>query len=412
MEIPFILIILTIIAAFYSSFMGGANDLANSMGTSVGSKSLTLRKAVIVATFFCFAGSILVGSHVCITIKEGIVDINKLSNRPLDIALGMFAALVSCGLFLHISNHFGLPVSTTHSIVGAVIGFGLVAGGFEYFEWNNLLKIVLSWIISPLSGGILGFLTFTFVRKIILSKDDPVKAVQKWRPIFIFLVFFMIILSFIYKGLKNLHLDLDLKTALLIATTFSLIISLGDRIFQRVTKRRSHEMRYDDTERVFKALQICTAGYMAFAYGANDVGNGIAPLAAIWSVSKHEMATSGQVVPLWILLLGASGIIVGFAILGYKVVETIGKKITEITPSRGFSAEFGCATTVLVCSKLGMPISTTHTIVGAVVGVGFARGIAALNLRLIKNIILTWFITVPGTAICTMILYVLLKLIF
>ena len=216
----------------------------------------------------------------------------------------------------------------------------------------------------------------------------------------------------IYKGLKNLHLDLDLKTALLIATTFSLIISLGDRIFQRVMRRRSHEMRYDDTERVFKALQICTAGYMAFAYGANDVGNGIAPLAAIWSVSKHEMATSGQVVPLWILLLGASGIIVGFAILGYKVVETIGKKITEITPSRGFSAEFGCATTVLVCSKLGMPISTTHTIVGAVIGVGFARGIAALNLRLIKNIILTWFITVPGTAICTMILYVLLKLVF
>lgn len=412
MEIPVIIIILTIVAAFYTSFMGGANDLANSMGTSVGSKSLTLKKAVFVAMIFSFAGSILVGSHVCLTIKQGIVDINQLSNRPVDIALGMFAALVSAGIFIHISNLFGLPVSTTHSIVGAVIGFGIVGGGLPYFEWGNLLKIVLSWIISPLSGGILGFLLFSFVRKTILNKANPVKEVKKWRPIFIFAVFFMITLSFIYKGLKNLHLDLDFKTALIIAIVPGLIISVGDKISQKVRRKTSHDTRYDETERIFKALQICTAGYMAFAYGANDVGNGIAPLAAIWSVWKNEMTSSGEMVPIWILLLGGTGIIIGFAVLGYKVVETIGKKITEITPSRGFSAEFGCATTVLVLSKLGMPISTTHTIVGAVIGVGFARGIAALNLRLIKTIIATWLITVPGTAICTMILYGLLKLIF
>ncbi len=412
MEIPLIIIVLSIIAAFYTSFMGGANDLANSMGTSVGSKSLTLKKALIIATIFSLAGSILVGSHVSLTIKKGIVDIDKLSNQPINIIIGMFAVLISAGLFLQIANLFGLPVSTTHSTVGAVVGFGLIAGGFSSVEWKNLFRIALSWITSPILGGLLGFTIFTFIRKSILNKDDPISAIQKWRPVFIFSVFFMIGLSFIYKGLKNLHLNLGIRDAFLLSLLLGLIASIMDKIFQKVLRRLFPENPYEDTERIFKVLQVFTAGYMAFAYGANDVANGIGPLAAIWDVWKHNMITSGKVIPMWILCLGGIGIIVGFAILGYRVIETIGKKITEITPSRGFSAEFGSATTVLICSKLGMPISTTHTLVGAVIGIGMARGISSLNLKLITNIITTWFITIPGTAICTMILYSVLQLIF
>ena len=222
----------------------------------------------------------------------------------------------------------------------------------------------------------------------------------------------MIGLSFIYKGLKNLHLNLGIRDAFLLSLLLGLIASILDKIFQKVLRRLFPENPYEDTERIFKVLQVFTAGYMAFAYGANDVANGIGPLAAIWDVWKHNMITSGKVIPMWILCLGGIGIIVGFAILGYRVIETIGKKITEITPSRGFSAEFGSATTVLICSKLGMPIPTTHTLVGAVIGIGMARGVSSLNLKLITNIITTWFITIPGTAILTMIFYCVLEFIF
>ncbi|UCF30542.1 MAG: inorganic phosphate transporter [bacterium] len=398
----------------YMAWNIGANDVANAMGTSVGSHAINLRQAVLLAAVFEFAGAFLVGGHVTNTVRKGIVSPDVFADNPEVFILGMMAALLASGIWLNLSTFLGLPVSTTHSIVGSIVGFGLLVGGLTAIKWGKLGSIVLSWFVSPLCGGLVGFLTFLLVKRTVLAAWNPVRAANRVVPILLFPVISVLVLSMIYKGLKNINLDVPFKQALLIAIGCGLAAYLVMRLFlaRKFSDRPSRRKdAFDQVEGIFAYLQVGTACYVAFAHGANDVANAIGPFAAIVSVFQSGSVEMKVGVPVWILALGGLGIVVGLATWGYRVIETIGKKITIITPSRGFSAEFATATTVLVCSKLGLPVSTSHTLVGSVIGVGMARGLAALNLRVIRNIVNSWLITVPATALFTVLVFTVLRLI-
>ena len=401
MELTTIVLAVAAIAGLYMAWNIGANDVANAMGTSVGSGALTLRGAIIVAAIFEFGGAMLAGGTVTKTIRKGIVDLDALGGDPMVIAIGMTCCLIAAALWLNIATYFGWPVSTTHSIVGAVVGFGLVAGGLHAVNWWMMAKIASSWVISPLLGGLFGYLGFGFIKDRILNVDRPLLALRGWGPIMVFPIFAILALSVLFKGLKPLKLDLALGPSVGIAIAVGLLASILSVPLLRRATRLASEDKDEHTyraERVFLVLQVMTACFVAFAHGSNDVANAVGPMAAVLG------ATSGQLgaevaVPHRVLLIGALGIVVGLATYGYKIMATIGKKITELTPSRGFAAEFGAATTIVMASKLGLPVSTTHTLVGAVIGVGFARGIGAINTRVVSGIIASWFVTVPFTAL-------------
>ncbi len=399
-------------ACAYMAWNIGANDVGNAMGTAVGSQAVSLRKAVLLAAVFEFAGAFLVGGHVTNTVRKGIVSPSVFADSPDIFVLGMLAALLASGLWLHIATFMGLPVSTTHSIIGGVVGFGLLVGGVNAVKWGKLGSVVLSWIISPLFGGALAFLTFVFIKRTVLSSWNPVKAANRVVPILLFPVITILVLAMIFKGLKNLRLDIPLGQSILIAIGFGLVASLIMRIFlirKNATRPKKRREAFDQAEGIFKHLQVITACYIAFAHGANDVANAIGPFAAIVSVFNTGNVEMTVGVPVWVLALGGAFIVIGLATWGYKVIETIGKKITFITPSRGFSAEFATATVVLACSKMGLPVSTSHTLVGAVIGVGMAKGMAALNLKVIRNIINSWLITVPLVAFIAVIIFQILR---
>jgi PiT family inorganic phosphate transporter len=313
----------------------------------------------------------------------------------------MTCCLLAAALWLNIATYAGWPVSTTHSIVGAVVGFGLVAGGFNAVSWAVMGKIAASWVVSPLLGGLLGYLGFVFIKRRILNVDRPMLALRGWGPIMVFPIFAILTLSVLFKGLKPLKLDLGLGASLGIAVAVGLLASiLSVPLLRRVTRIASEdkEEHTHRAERVFLVLQVLTACFVAFAHGSNDVANAVGPMAAVFGATSGDLGAQ-VAVPHRILLVGAVGIVVGLATYGYKIMATIGTKITELTPSRGFAAEFGAATTIVMASKLGLPVSTTHTLVGAVIGVGFARGIGAINTRVVSGIIASWFITVPFTAL-------------
>lgn len=416
---------------FYMAWTIGANDAANAMGTSVGSGAITFKEAVIIAAVFEFSGALLAGGGVTDTMRKGIIDPNLFNQMPHGaevFALGMLAALIAAAVWLHISAFVGWPVSTTHSIVGAIAGFGVVSVGLSNVDFEMLAIIVSSWVISPVAGGLLAFLVFTGIRKLILDTPNPVESVKRWGPVFAFPIFLVLGLVLFTKGLK--HVDLPFETAgfVLISVLVGLMASaVLWRILRKIktpteddpqANQTLSDLQFAQVERVFRYLQTITACFVAFAHGSNDVANAIGPLAGIVSLFdglnwQGSNALGAAVpVPTWVLLIGGTGILVGLATYGYKVIETIGTKITDITPSRGFAAEFGAATTILVGSKIGLPLSTTHTIVGAVIGVGFARGMNALNLKVIWQIAKAWVYTIPFTAVLTVILFSLLKWIF
>ncbi|UCH90337.1 MAG: inorganic phosphate transporter [Thermoplasmata archaeon] len=385
----------------------GANDVANAMGTSVGSGALTLKQAVVIAAFLEFFGAVLVGSHVAKTQRTEIVDPEKFASNPELLMYGMIAALISSAIWITIATYFSMPVSTTHSIVGAIMGFGIAAYGFSAIQVAGVSKIMISWVISPLAGAAIAYIIFVLVRKRILNADEPLNAAKRAAPPLVGIVFFIITLSAIYKGLKNLHLDMNLIQAIIIATIIGFIAAINAfALLKTVKKDKKRESR--QVERIFAYLQIISACYVAFAHGANDVGNAVAPLATIIEIARTNSVGEMVEVPIWILILGGIGITIGVLTWGKKVIQTIGKNITDITPSRGFSAEFGAATTVLICSKLGMPISTTHTLVGGVIGVGIAGGVGALDLRVIGKIIVSWLVTLPIAAITTIAIFYLI----
>ncbi|MGH7542018.1 MAG: inorganic phosphate transporter [Gemmatimonadota bacterium] len=394
----------------------GANDVANAMGTSVGSGALTLTAAVVLAGIFEFAGATLVGSHVTETLRKGILDPGLFAleggafgeQGPRLLMLGMVAALLSAGVWLQIATTFGLPVSTTHSIVGAIIGFGIMVAGTTAVEWGKVVQIAASWVVSPLLGGLIGAGMFLFVRREILRDDDPVGAARRWGPHLIGLVAFVLVLSFMYEALGNVVREPTWWMAGLVAAGMAGLAFVGSWIgLRRIVPRSPDPFAY--VERVFARLQIATACVVAFAHGANDVANAVGPLAAVVQIAETGTVLEQAAVPAWILVLGAVGIIVGLATWGYKVIATVGRKITELTPTRGFSAEFGTATTVLVASRLGLPVSTTHTLVGAVIGVGLARGLGALDLRVVGRIVNSWIVTIPIAAVLSALFFVLLR---
>ena len=451
----------------------GANDVANAMGTSVGSGALTLKKAVIIAAVLEFSGAFLVGSHVTKTVRKGIVNPEIFQNNHLIFVYGMLAALLAAAVWLQLASYNGWPVSTTHSIVGAILGFGTVVGGFQAIYWGKVASIVASWVVSPLFSGTISFLIFSILRHKIIYAPDPVRAAKKATPILVFCVFFILTLVLVFKGLKNLHLDLSFQQALICASITGIITALLSKMLVQAVKSENEQTRkteslhpqidvslkkalkqlakiqnvasgnvknevsrlYDDVtrlsnslnenksysedsvehktvEKIFIYLQILSACFVAFAHGANDVANAIGPLSAVINVLNTGTVAMKSVVPIWILALGGLGIVIGLATWGWRVIETVGKRITELTPTRGFAAEFGAATTIVIASRLGLPISTTHTLVGAVLGVGLARGMGALNLRVVRDIIVSWIVTVPAGAILAIIFFFILKGIF
>lgn len=406
------------LAAAFGLFMAwgiGANDVANAMATSVGSKALTIKQAIIVAAIFEFAGAFLAGGQVTSTIRQGIIDASHVSENPELLVFGMLASLLAAAVWLLIASRKGWPVSTTHSIVGAIVGFAVVGIGVESVYWSKVGTIAASWVISPMMSGFLAFFIFMSVQKLILNTKDPLKNARKYVPIYIFAVGFILALVTLLKGLKHIGLDLSPMESVLVAIGSGfLTMFIGILGIRRLKLDPSDvkDFRYANVEKIFGVLMIFTACGMAFAHGSNDVANAIGPVAAIVSIVKTGAVAQTSALATWILLLGACGIVLGLATYGWRVIKTVGKNITELTPSRGFAAELAAASTVVIASGTGIPISTTHTLVGAVMGVGIARGIGALNLRVIRNIMLSWIITLPAGGILAIVFFFLLKGVF
>jgi len=398
---------------FFMAWGVGANDVANAMGTSVGSKAITLRQAIIIAAIFESAGALLAGGEVTNTIRKEIIDASALINDPEILVYGMLAALLAAGSWLLLASHYGWPVSTTHTIVGAIIGFGLVSLGIEGIYWEKVIEIFLSWIITPLISGVTAYLVFRSIQYFIFSADDPFHAAKRYVPYYIFLVALLVSMVTLTKGLKHVGFHLSFQMNLLTSVGIAgLALLLGILLLRKVEFKPSAEdkFRFKQVERIFALLMIFTASAMAFSHGSNDVANAIGPLAAVVSIiqSGGLIGQKAQL-PLWILLLGAGGIVAGLAMYGHKVIATIGEHITELTPSHGFAAELATASTVVLATSTGMPISTTQTLVGAVLGVGFARGIGALNINVIRNIFMSWMITLPAGASFSILFFFIIK---
>lgn len=470
-SIDTLLLVLTIAAGLYMSWNIGANDVANAIGTSVGSGALKLGRAVLIAAVFEFSGAFFFGSHVTDMIQEGIVKPEVFVNDPRVFLFGMLSALIASGVWLQIASYFGWPVSTTHAIVGAVIGFGAVVGGLHAVDWDNVLYISTAWILSPLIAGFISYFTFSILRKKIFFAPCPVTAAKGMTP-YIVLTFVSTLSVILANGLKNVEHSFSLPESILLCLLFGAIAALVSKLLVdkietpsgeytrapdyspeaiiAIQKARKHLKKlrketkgevayrvtmmihdidklaretekkemigsrdYAKVEKIFGALQVLSACTMAFAHGANDVANAIGPLSAAVSVLMEKTgALTSTEVPTWILALGGFGIVLGLTTWGWRVIETIGKKITELTPSRGFSAEFGAAFTIVFASRLGLPVSTTHILVGSVLGVGLARGIEALNLSTARDIALSWLCTLPAGALLSILCYYLLDYTF
>ncbi len=411
-----ILIILAVAFGLYMTWGIGANDVANAMGTSVGSGAITVKQAIVIAAIFEFAGAFLAGGHVTKTIRKGIIDPSSIADTPEILVFGMLAALLAAAVWLMVASHKGWPVSTTHSIVGAVVGFAVAGIGIEAVHWGKIGQIAASWVVSPVLGGTIAFLLMISIRRLILNTDTPFQNAKKWGPLYIFMVGFIISLVTIFKGLKHLDIELSAGMSFVVAVLIGAgVAAVGWMLINRVTMdpEADREFHFASVEKVFTPMMIFTACAMAFAHGSNDVANGIGPMAAVVSiVQSGGMVAQESSLPLWILVLGGVGIVVGLATMGYKVMQTIGTQITELTPSRGFCATLAAAATVVMASRTGLPVSTTHIAVGAVIGVGLARGVGAIDLRVIGQIVVSWVVTLPVGACLAMLFFFLLKGIF
>ena len=408
MDLDTFLFSFAVIACIYMACNIGANDVANAMGTSVGSKSLTFKQAILIAAVAEFAGAFFVGGHVSDTIRKGMLDTSFFADVPYQLVYGMISALLAAAIWLHIASYLGWPVSTTHSIIGGVLGFGVIAGGVDIVNWSKVGNVVLSWVVSPVMGGLFAYLVFQYINKTIFSKRRPLAHAKELLPFIVAIVLFILSIAIFYKGLKNLHLHFTFPDVLLFALVAGVVGFFISKILVRFipdddSKDFAHQ--FNTTENLFKYLQIVTAFYIAFAHGSNDVANAVGPLAAVVSILQGGAVEMKVEMPTWILGLGGGFIVLGLMVWGYRVMATVGESITDITPSRGFCATFGAASVVLICSKMGLPISTTHTLVGSVIGVGLARGLPTLNLGIIKMIFVSWITTIPFTAVISMLFF-------
>lgn len=416
MEYYFILVTLTIIFGLFMAWGVGANDVANAMGTSVGSKALTIKQAICIAAIFEFCGAFLAGGTVTDTISKSLTNSDSFMATPELLIYGMLSSLLAAATWLAIATRLGYPVSTTHSIIGAIIGFTAVGMGLDAVHWGEVGEIVMSWVISPLMGGLLSFLLFVSVQWLILRSPNPYKQAQRFVPFYMFLAGMAVSLITTTKGLQNLGLDLSPWAGVAIAVLIGVfVMAIGKYLLQRIQPAPTQDRNqiFANVEKIFAVLMIFTACAMAFAHGSNDVANAVGPMAAIMSALKEGGEFGAKVnIATWILFLGAVGMVIGLVTYGHKVISTVGEGITHLTPSRGFAAELGAAMTVVIASAMGLPISTTHTLVGAVLGVGLARGIGAINLQVVQSIFTSWVITLPAGAILSIILFYLFKYIF
>jgi len=405
-----------ILACVFGLFMAwgvGANDVANAMATSVGSKALTIKQAIFIAAIFEFLGAYLAGGQVTATIRKGMMDTSLLAGNPDLLIFGMLASLLAAGIWLLVATRAGWPVSTTHSIVGAIVGFAAVGIGIDAVKWGKVGTIAMSWVISPALAGVVAYALFRSVQRLIFDAKKPFQASKKYVPYYIFLVGFIIALVTMFKGLKHVGLELSIYESYGVAIGFGFVSMFVGKHFINKLKfdpDADHDYHFTNVEKVFGVLMMFTASAMAFAHGSNDVANAVGPLAAVVSIveSGGQVAQKSAMAP-WILLLGGVGIVAGLIMYGKKVIATVGSNITELTPSRGFAATLAAATTVVIASGTGLPISTTHTLVGAVLGVGMARGIAALNMNIVRTIFMSWIITLPAGAILSIAFFFMFK---
>ncbi len=405
-----LLLVIAVAVGFYKAWNIGANDVANGMGTVVGAGTLTLRQAIVLASVFEFLGAFLVGSHVTETIKGGIIPMASFAGDARVFGLGMLSVALASAIWLNIATLMSRPVSVTQATIGGIIGFALVStvGGPHCVQWSRLGAIAVSWVVSPLAGAAAAYIVYRCVVRWVLQSRHPVYMAKMAVPLGYAATFSILFLSATYKGLAKLDLGLPLYQCLAVTLPVAAVIYLAARwiIHIRTLRERVRlKDRYQVVEQWFGWLQVMTACYMSFAHGANDVASAIGPLAGSMHAFSGQPLSSHASVSPWLMAFGGAGIVIGLATMGYKVIATVGRKITEITPTRGFSAEFATASTVLVCSKLGLPISTTFVMVGAIVGVGFARGIAALDMRVVRQILSSWVVTMPISAILSAGLY-------
>ena len=416
MDYGTIFITLAIVFGLFMAWGIGANDVANAMATSVGSKAITIKQAIIIAAIFELAGALLAGGEVTKTIRKGMVDAELLSGSPELLVYGMLASLLAAGIWLLVATFYGWPVSTTHSIVGAIVGFAAVGIGVEAVHWGKVGTIAMSWVVSPVLAGTIAFLLFMSVQKLILSTDNPIVNAKKYVPFYMFLVGFMIALVTLFKGLKHVGLEFETSTNYAIAALIGLLVmSIGKVLINKIkiNPDEDKDFHFANVEKIFAVLMMITACAMAFAHGSNDVANAVGPVAAVVGIVQSGGQVAQQsVMPIWILALGGIGIVAGLAMYGRRVIATVGSGITALTPSRGFAATLAASMTVVLASGTGLPISTTHTLVGAVLGVGLARGIGALNLGVVRTIFLSWIVTLPAGAILSIIFFFILKGIF
>ncbi|MFO7687741.1 MAG: anion permease [Desulfobacterales bacterium] len=404
----YVVLIAGYIFGFYMAWNIGANDVANSMASAVGAKAITIRQALFIAGILNVVGAVFIGSHVTDTIRKGIVSTAVMADPHLAL-LGAFSALLAAALWVSFATWRSLPVSTTHSIVGAMIGFGIMAGGFSVIQWGKLGAVVLSWVVSPVFSMVIGYVTFKVIVGLILSRKDPFARALRLSPGFIGLAVFVVVLSFLFKTPLGSSLAIGTPSALLIALASSGLAGYaGKWLLARTVVR----LAQDGEEEIFRRIQIGTSCYVALAQGANDVANAIGPLAVVYFLVKTGGIGDEVPVPTFLLIFGGVGIACGIGMAGHRVMETIGTKITTLTNSRGFSVDFAAATTVLVASKLGLPVSTTHAAVGGVMGVGLARGFEAVNFRIIFQIVIYWILTVPAAALTSIVIFKVLEYFF
>ena len=412
----FMLIVAAAAVGFIMAWGIGANDVANAMGTSVGSKALTIKQAIFIAMIFEFAGAYLAGGEVTSTIRKGIVDSAYFVNTPELLVYGMISSLLAAGIWLAFASYLGWPVSTTHSIVGAIVGFAAVGVSSEAVAWAKVTGIVGSWIITPAISGFIAYLIFQSAQKLIFDTEKPFENAKRYVPFYMAAAGFIMSLVTIKKGLSHVGLKIDNETGYIISVAIAVLVGLiGKFIINKIKydPQAGRAAHFANVEKVFAVLMIVTACCMAFAHGSNDVANAIGPLAAVVSIvnSGGEIGSKSPLV-WWILPLGGFGIVAGLALFGHRVIATIGNGITHLTPSRGFAAELAAASTVVIASGTGLPISTTQTLVGAVLGVGMARGIAALNLGVVRNIVISWVVTLPAGAGLSIMFFYMIKGIF
>ncbi len=400
---------LAVFLCFMMTWGVGANDLANVMSTTMGSKAITVKQALCVAVIFEFAGAFLGGTDVTETLRDGIIDAQLLANDPAILIQGMLGVLMACTIWMHLASFLGVPVSITNALVGSMVGFGWLVLGSEAVHWEQVTQIAVGWITSPLIAGTTAFALFLSIQQTIFVRANLLERAKRFIPIYLFLVGSVLSFITVFKGLSHFEIQLNLKQSLWVTLGTSVVITLfGVYVMHRIPEKKILRRReqFLQVEKYFAVLMAMTACAMVFAHGANDVALAVGPLSMVYSLITHvgePLRATGY--PAWIVLLGAVGVVIGFLVQGRRVIETVGSSITALTPSRAFAATLSAATTVVVATSLGIPVSATQTLVGSVLGVGLARGIGALNLIVIRNIFTSWILTLPAASVLTILSY-------